>query len=164
MREGGGETRDVLVSHSRGNTNSAFAGAYQRHHVPAKPPFLSFHSFKRVLAHVSFFIFKRDRPAHRHTRGTHSHTQTPTEQGRRDEARQTHEGVRTRPTRRASKRACEHVRPPTSPLPAERCRLKRPARVIFRAAESASGESFADCVTAGAEHHESESRLTSRRA
>ena len=41
---------------------------------------------------------------------THSHTQTPTEQGRRGQARQTHEVFRTRPTRRASKRACaEHV-------------------------------------------------------
>ena len=39
---------------------------------------------------------------------THSHTQTPTEQGRRGQARQTHEVFRTRPTRRASICA-EHV-------------------------------------------------------
>ena len=43
--------------------------------------------------------------AHRHTPGTHNHTQTPAEQGRRGQARQTHEVFRTRPTRRASKRA-----------------------------------------------------------
>ena len=42
---------------------------------------------------------------HRHTPGTHNHTQTPAEQGRRGQARQTHEVFRTRPTRRASKRA-----------------------------------------------------------
>ena len=35
---------------------------------------------------------------HRHTPGTHSHTQTPTEQGRRGQARQAHEAFRTRPT------------------------------------------------------------------
>ena len=64
---------------------------------------------------------------HRHTPGTHNHTQTPAEQGRRGQARQTHEVFRTRPTRRASKRASEHDRPPTSP-PASQPRTARAAR------------------------------------
>ena len=66
---------------------------------------------------------------HRHTPGTHNHTQTPAEQGRRGQARQTHEVFRTRPTRRASKRASTrggstNDRPPTSP-PASQPRTAR---------------------------------------
>ena len=59
----------------------------------------------------------KDGPTHTATlqAHTHSHTQTPTEQGRRGQACQTHEAFRTRPTRRASKRACEHVVRPLSP-------------------------------------------------
>jgi len=61
---------------------------------------------------------------HRHTPGTHNHTQTPAEQGRRGQARQTHEVFRTRPTRRASKRARpttnQPVLQPASPAPPAR--------------------------------------------
>ena len=51
---------------------------------------------------------RKDPAAHKttqtHSRHTQSHA-TPTEQGRRGQARQTHEVFRTRPTHRASKRA-----------------------------------------------------------
>ena len=72
---------------------------------------------------------------HRHTPGTHSHTQTPTEQGRRGQARQTHEVFRTRPTRRASKRACEHDRPPKKNILGEPTRdadARRPERSQYQ--------------------------------